>query len=75
MTMPRRRVLRPARPVRSPEPRVDQRLEKWREQLSREQAGLARTMSRLKRVFHSFEKQQRRVTRLEKLLGQSNGAA
>ena len=75
MTTPRRRVLRPARPAHNPEPRVDLRLEKWREQLTREQAGLARTMSRLKRVFHAFEKQQRRVTRLEKLLSQPNGSA
>jgi hypothetical protein len=37
-----------------------------REQLHKEQQSLGRWMSRLKRAFHAVEKQQRRVTRLER---------
>lgn len=61
-TTPRRSVIRPAtRPV----PGL-QRLSKLRSKLEREQQFLERWMVRLKRAFHSFEKYQSRVSRLER---------
>jgi hypothetical protein len=50
------------------DPREEHRREKWQEQLASEQTSLVRTMSRLKRLFHVFEKQQRRIARLERQL-------
>lgn len=66
-TVPRRRVLRPVRPSADDTQR-QQKLAAKREQLHKEQQNLARWMSRLKRAFHAVEKQQRRVTRLERQL-------
>ena len=58
MTTPRRRVIRP--------PHVaSRRLSILRTRLDEEQQALARWMSRLKRAFHSFEKYQQKVARLE----------
>lgn len=62
MTTPRRRVIRP---VITPAPGT-RRLPQLRTRLEREQELLGRWMSRLKRAFHSFEKYQQRVTRLER---------
>jgi hypothetical protein len=69
---PRRRVLRP---LRSPtvDPRLQARRQKRCEQLARERASLARWMARLRRAFHAVEKQQARISRLEKQL--ANGQA
>ena len=63
MTTPRRRVIRPSQPA----PTVtSRRLSTLRTRLDEEQQALARWMSRLKRAFHSFEKYQQKVARIEK---------
>ena len=63
MTTPRRRVIRPPQPA----PTVtSRRLSTLRTRLCEEQQALARWMSRLKRAFHSFEKYQQKVARIEK---------
>ncbi|MFO1004636.1 MAG: hypothetical protein U0929_01655 [Planctomycetaceae bacterium] len=64
-TTPRRRVIRPTRPV-SAESTQQRKLTARREQLEREQKSLSRWMSRMKRAFHAVEKQQKKVTRLER---------
>ena len=61
MTTVRRRVIRPSA---SSGNSVCRRLPALRTKL--EQEALTRWMTRLKRAFHSFEKFQQRVTRLEK---------
>ncbi|MCX7406605.1 MAG: hypothetical protein NTZ32_00810 [Planctomycetales bacterium] len=63
MTTVRRRVIRPSA---SSGNSVCRRLPALRTKLEREQEALTRWMTRLKRAFHSFEKFQQRVTRLEK---------
>ena len=60
MTTVRRRVIRPL-----PLP-PSLRLPRLRARLDEEQQGLARWMAKLKRAFHSFEKHQLRVSRLER---------
>lgn len=64
---PRRRVLRPVRP-NAEGPQHQQKLTAKREQLHKEQQTLGRWMSRLKRAFHTVEKQQRRVAHLERAI-------
>jgi hypothetical protein len=69
MNSPRRRVLRPARP----EPSIDHqrqqaRTQKIRARLENERASLIRWMGRLKRAFHSVEKLQQRIARIERQL-------
>ena len=63
MTTVRRRVIRPPA---SSTVRVSRRLPALRLKLEREQEALTRWMSRLKRAFHSFEKYQHKVARIEK---------
>ncbi len=62
MSTPRRCVIRPAASSRI----VTPHLLKLRSRLDREQRSLLRWLTRLKRSFHSFEKIQLRVTRLER---------
>lgn len=73
MTTPRRRVLRPPR-TDVEDARRQQKLSARRDQLQKEQTGLARWMSRLRRAFHELEKRQKTVRRIEReiaKLGQS----
>jgi len=65
MSLPRRRLIRPAPvPVASPErPRQTQKL---RERLDKERAALARWQTKLKRAFNAVEKCQRKITRVER---------
>ncbi len=63
MTTVRRRVIRPSASSSSS---VSRRLPALRTKLEREQTALTRWMMRLKRAFHSFEKFQQRVARLER---------
>ena len=63
MTTVRRRVIRP---LPLPPSAASLRLPRWRARLDEEQQGLARWMAKLKRSFHSFEKHQLRVSRLER---------
>jgi len=69
MPTPRRMVLRPPRTA----PTVDHQrrqdaLARQRARLHKEQQALTRWMTRLKRAFHAVEKQQRRVTTLERTI-------
>lgn len=73
MSVPRRRLLRPASPSeaipsRTPRTHQDRRREA---QLARERLNLSRWMARLKRAFHAVEKHQGRIGRLERLLSRS----
>jgi predicted nucleic acid-binding Zn-ribbon protein len=63
----RRRVLRP---VASTSTVVSAQLSRWRGRLAEEQQALSRWMTRLKRAFHSLEKHQQRVARLERQIRQ-----
>ena len=66
MATVRRRVLRQARPPGIPDPRQHKQIADRRAKLVREQAALERWMAKLKRAFHSVEKQQRRIAGLER---------
>jgi hypothetical protein len=63
MTIPRRRLVRPAPPARQQHPRL---LQRRQSALERERAALARWTARLKFAFHAFERCQKKVARLEK---------
>jgi hypothetical protein len=65
MTAPRRRLVRatPAAPLPADQQR---RLQKLRGQLDQERAVLARWLTRLKRAFHTVERSQARLRRLER---------
>lgn len=71
MSMPRRRIVRPTPMVLSITPERQLRLHKLRMKLALERSQLARWMKRLRRAFHSVEKTQVRLTRLEKQLAPS----
>lgn len=64
-TIPRRRVLRPSRPATDDEAR-QRKITDRRTRLLAEQQTLSRWMSRLKRAFHAVEKQQQKISRLER---------
>jgi len=65
MNVPRRRIVRPIRPVTVDTRRQDQLIDR-RSRLQTEQESLARWMKRLRRAFHAVEKNQARVCRLER---------
>jgi hypothetical protein len=67
MTTPRRRLVRPAPPVRQQHPRL---LQRRQSALEKERAFLARWTARLRFAFHAFERCQRKVARLEKQIRQ-----
>lgn len=66
-TTRRRRVLRPAT---SAPTAISAQLSRWRGRLAEEQVALSRWMAKLKRAFHSLEKHQQRVARLERQIRQ-----
>ncbi len=67
MTAPRRRILRtPPQPAPMNHARQQRRLERLRQQLSREKAGLARWLARLKRAIRAVDKGHRQVARIQK---------
>lgn len=66
-TTRRRRVLRP---TTSAPTSALMRLSRWRGRLAEEQQALSRWMAKLKRAFHSLEKHQLRVARLERQIRQ-----
>jgi hypothetical protein len=68
MSLPRRRLVRPPAPAASSRPHADARAQNLRARLETERTALARWMSRLKRAFHTVEKVQQRITRLERQL-------
>ncbi|HEV3302408.1 MAG TPA: hypothetical protein VG055_22325 [Planctomycetaceae bacterium] len=65
MSQTRRRILRPSRSLVDDGLRQTQLVTR-RSRLEAEQQALSRWMSRLKRAFHAVEKQQQKVTRLER---------
>jgi hypothetical protein len=65
MSSPRRRLLRPVRPPVD-DGRRQAQLTTRRLRLESEQQSLKHWMSRLRRAFHAVERQQLRVTRLER---------
>lgn len=67
MNAPRRCVRRVSRPADRDPRRLRQAL-RQQEVLAKERAGLARWMARLKRAFHTMEKSQARIARLERSL-------
>ena len=67
MTSSRRRVIRPPSPVPAA---TAVRLPRLRSQLEREQESLTSWTTKLKRAFHSFEKHQQRVARLQRQIRQ-----
>ncbi len=70
MTAPRRRILRRLQP-HVHDPRQIERLQVWRSKLESERKSFHRWLSRLKRAFRAVEKQQRRISRLERLISQA----
>ncbi|MBM4072696.1 MAG: hypothetical protein FJ271_27785 [Planctomycetes bacterium] len=69
MSMPRRRLIRPA-PIPVPNPQRQRQAQKMRERLEHERAALARWQTRLKRAFNAVEKSQRTIARLERKITQ-----
>jgi hypothetical protein len=67
MTASRRHVIRPNDVVRTS---ATVRLPRLRSQLEREQQSLTSWTTKLKRAFHSFEKHQQRVARLQRQIRQ-----
>ena len=67
MTTVRRRIQRTRQPTVA-EARQQARIQKKHEQLAKEQAALKRWTSKLKRAFHTVEKQQTRIARMERQL-------
>src|SRR5262249_1503886 len=68
MSTPRRRIVRPApRSDQTPQQR-QRRAQTLRGRLAGERAALARWVSRLKRAFHTMERLQARVARLDRQL-------
>ena len=65
-TTPRRRIIRPPQPPINSHAHHDRQNQKLRARLEKERTALNRWMARLRRAFHSVEKIQRRVIRLEK---------
>ena len=72
MNTPRRRVLRSARPEPRVDPRQHPRMQKTQAILEKERENLTRWMARLKRAFHSVEKLQLRIARMERRLRQAH---
>jgi lipid II:glycine glycyltransferase (peptidoglycan interpeptide bridge formation enzyme) len=65
MSLPRRRLIRPA-PLPVPHANRDRQVQKLRERLMHERTALARWQTRLKRAFNSVEKIQKKVARIER---------
>lgn len=63
MNEPRRRIIRPPIVAAASTNSV---LERRRQQLNLERAGLARWLSRLKRAFHKLDRHHRRIRSLER---------
>jgi hypothetical protein len=69
VTTARRQIVRPA-PLPVPHPQADRQMQKLRSRLEAERSALTRWMRKLKRAFHSVEKLQLRICRLERQLAQ-----
>jgi hypothetical protein len=65
MSTPRRRLVRPAAIAAPTIQQRQHRAQRLRGRLAQDRAVLGRWMSRLKRAFHSMEKLQLRLARIE----------
>ncbi len=70
MTTPRRRLVRPEPALRPDEAARQRQLQRLHARLAQEQACLARWMARLRRAFHTVEKTQARLGRLQRQINQ-----
>jgi hypothetical protein len=68
MSHTRRRVLRTARPTAG-SARQHRAVEPYSARLKAKQAALARWMAKLKRAFHTVERLQQQIARLERAVG------
>ena len=66
MTTPRRRLVRSPPTLPANDAARQRQIQRLRANLEREQAALGRWMVKLRRAFHSVEKIQLRVRRLER---------
>ena len=66
MATPRRRLVRPAATVAPTDQQRLRRAQQLRDRRTQDRASLDRWMRRLKRAFHSMEKLQRRIARLDR---------
>jgi hypothetical protein len=66
MSTPRRRLVRPAVVGTTSTQQRQRRAQQLRGRLSQDRMVLSRWMSRLKRAFHSMEKLQVRIARIER---------
>lgn len=72
MSLPRRRIIRPApTPTQTIDP--SKQLERLRQRLQKECTALARWQSKLKRSFNAVAKCQRTIARIERQLNQLGG--
>ena len=69
MSVPRRRLIRPAL-APATDPNRPRQIQKLRERLDHERAALCRWQSKLKRAFNSVERYQRSVSRIERKITQ-----
>ena len=70
MSTPRRSIIRPTPAPAPARAARDLRLQKLRSGLATERLVLTRWMSRLRRAFHTVEKAQQRITRMERQIAQ-----
>lgn len=68
MTLPRRRLVRPAAASSTGDPQRQRKKQRLREHLEHELQALARWQPRLKRAFNTVQKCQRKVADLERQL-------
>jgi hypothetical protein len=68
MSTPRRRIVRPAPQLAPTAQQRQRRAQRIRSRLVADRGALNRWMSRLKRAFHTVEKLQQRVARLDRQL-------
>jgi hypothetical protein len=74
MSVPRRRLIRPAL-APAPDPNRPRKIQKLRERLDHERTALVRWQSKLKRAFNSVERYQRSVSRVEHKITQLENQA
>jgi hypothetical protein len=67
MSVPRRRIIRPAASA-APDRQCQAQIQKLRSRLSHERNALCRWQTRLRRAFNTVEKYQKSVARIERQL-------
>jgi septal ring factor EnvC (AmiA/AmiB activator) len=66
MTIPRRRLIRPAIVSAPTDPQRPRQLQKLRQRLDHERTALARWQTKLKRAFNTVQRCQQSIGRLER---------